>query len=465
MAVDSVLVVEDEVRIRAALCEFLDSRGIKTTAAGTCKEAEYLCRTQQPDVAILDYELPDGNALDLMPRLRALDDSLPIIFLTGCGSIQLAVDAIKLGADQFLTKPAELPALWLLIQRTLENHRSRQTHLVQKTNANRVKLDPFAGKSESIRKLAELAERVLNTNSPVLIQGETGVGKGVLARWLHQNGPRATRSIVELNCGGLSRELLETELFGHEKGAFTGAIQNKPGLLEIGHKGTVFLDEIGDMESQVQAKLLKVLEEKTFRRLGDVRERLVDIRLIAATHRSLTSLIAEKKFRDDLYFRISTISLLVPPLRERAEDVPILARTLLDRISHEMSLGDIEISNDTMRYLQAYSWPGNVRELRNVLERAVLLGNQQSLEVADLHFDIRLETPKPTKNGVRTLEEVEQSYIQDVLGLLGGKVGDAAKKLGIPRSSLYSKLRQYRIAHQPETSETSLEGQAMGSQG
>jgi transcriptional regulator with PAS, ATPase and Fis domain len=336
---------------------------------------------------------------------------------------------------------------------------------VQKTNANRVKLDPFAGKSESIRKLAELAERVLNTNSPVLIQGETGVGKGVLARWLHQNGPRATRSIVELNCGGLSRELLETELFGHEKGAFTGAIQNKPGLLEIGHKGTVFLDEIGDMESQVQAKLLKVLEEKTFRRLGDVRERLVDIRLIAATHRSLTSLIAEKKFRDDLYFRISTISLLVPPLRERAEDVPILARTLLDRISHEMSLGDIEISNDTMRYLQAYSWPGNVRELRNVLERAVLLGNQQSLEVADLHFDIRLETPKPTKNGVRTLEEVEQSYIQDVLGLLGGKVGDAAKKLGIPRSSLYSKLRQYRIAHQPETNETSLEGQAMGSQG
>jgi len=453
MSVDSVLVVEDELRLRSALCEFLESKGLKTIGAGTCKEAEYLCRSQHPDAAILDYELPDGNGLDLMPRLRGLDEFLPIIFLTGYGSIQLAVDAIKLGADQFLTKPAELPALWVMVQRSIENHRSRQTQLAQKSSGVRAKPDPFAGKSGVIQKLADLAKRVLNTNSPVLIQGETGVGKGVLARWLHQNGSRGSRTLVELNCGGLSRELLETELFGHEKGAFTGAVQSKPGLLEVGHKGTVFLDEIGDMDAQVQAKLLKVLEEKAFRRLGDVRERLVDIRLIAATHRNLSSLIKEKKFRDDLYFRISTITLVIPPLRERPEDIPILARNVLDRVSHDLGLRDVEITGDAMRYLQVYSWPGNVRELRNILERAILLGDQKRLKVDDLHFDLRLESPKPMRSGIRTLEEIEQDYIQQVLELLGGKVGDAAKKLGIPRSSLYSKVRQYRIVYQPEMQE------------
>ncbi len=450
MPEDVILIVEDDIRQRALLGEFLSANGLKALTAGTCLEAAHICRTQRPDAAILDYELPDGNALDLMARLKAIDPSLPIIILTGQGSIQLAVEAVKLGADQFLTKPADLVTLHVLLQRSLANHQIRQAQLADKSRVRHVP-DPFVGKSASIKKLAEVAHKVLNTNSPVLIQGATGSGKSILARWLHQNGPRAERPFVDLNCAGLSKELLETELFGHEKGAFTGAVQNKVGLLEIGHKGTIFLDEIGDLDLQVQPKLLKVLEEKSFRRLGDVRERLVDLRLIAASNRNLRELVRQKTFRDDLYFRIGAISLSVPSLRERVEDIPILARQLLDRVGADLGVHPSEISDEAMRYLQSYPWPGNIRELRNILERAVLLGDQQLLTAKDLHFDVRADTDRFDDGAITTLEEVERTHIARALRILGGQVPEAAKMLGIPRSSLYNKIKQYRIGHDLKT--------------
>ena len=444
MPEEAILVVEDDVQQRAALAEFLSARGLRALTAGNCLEAEHICRTQRPDAVILDYELPDGNALDLMPRVKAIDPTMPVIILTGQGSIQLAVEAIKLGADQFLTKPTDLSTLHVLLERSLENHRTRQVQIADKSRRRHDLPDPFVGKSTSIRKLADVAHKVLNANSPVLIQGETGTGKGVLAHWLHQNGPRGARPFVDLNCAGLSKELLETELFGHEKGAFTGAVQAKVGLLEISNKGTTFLDEIGDLDLQVQPKLLKVLEEKNFRRLGDVRERLVDVRLIAATHRDLRELVHQKTFRDDLYFRISTISLSVPPLRERIEDIPMLGVQLLQRVNADLGL-HTEISDEAMRYLQAYPWPGNVRELRNILERAVLLGDQRVLTSRDLHFDVRIDSDRLDDGSITTLEEVEKMHIARVLKILGGQVPEAAKRLGIPRSSLYNKIRQYRI--------------------
>ena len=444
MPEEAILVVEDDVQQRTVLAEFLSARGLRALTAGNCLEAEHICRTQRPDAVILDYELPDGNALDLMPRVKAIDPTMPVIILTGQGSIQLAVDAIKLGADQFLTKPTDLSTLHVLLERSLENHRTRQVQIADKSRSRHDLPDPFVGKSASIRKLAEVAHKVLNANSPVLIQGETGTGKGILAHWLHQNGPRGARPFVDLNCAGLSKELLETELFGHEKGAFTGAVQAKVGLLEISNKGTTFLDEIGDLDLQVQPKLLKVLEEKNFRRLGDVRERLVDVRLIAATHRDLRELVRQKTFRDDLYFRISTISLSVPPLRERIEDIPMLAVQLLQRVNADLGL-HTEISDEAMRYLQAYPWPGNVRELRNILERAVLLGDQKVLTSRDLHFDVRIDSDRFDDGSITTLEEVEKTYIARVLKILGGQVPEAAKRLGIPRSSLYNKIKQYRI--------------------
>jgi DNA-binding NtrC family response regulator len=356
-----------------------------------------------------------------------------------------------------LTKPVDLATLNVLLQRSLANHQIRQVQLADKRRGYPHVPDPFLGKSARIQKLAEVAHKVLNTNSPVLIQGATGSGKGVLARWLHQNGPRAEWPFVDLNCAGLSKELLETELFGHEKGAFTGAVQNKVGLLEIGHKGTIFLDEIADLDLQVQPKLLKVLEEKRFRRLGDVRERFVDARLIAATNRDFRELVRQKIFRDDLYFRISAISLSVPSLHERVEDIPILARQLLDHVSVDLGVHSVEISDEAMRYLQSYPWPGNIRELRNILERALLLGDQKLLAAKDLHFDVRVDTDRFDDGAIATLEEVERTHIARALRILGGQVPEAAKRLGIPRSSLYNKIKQYRIGHDAKTTPSGAE--------
>jgi DNA-binding NtrC family response regulator len=457
MPEDVILIVEDDIRQRALLGEFLSANSLKALTAGNCLEAEHICRTHRPDAAILDYELPDGNALDLMTRLKTIDPSLPIIILTGQGSIQRAVEAVKLGADQFLTKPVDLATLNVLLQRSLANHQIRQVQLADKRRGYPHVPDPFVGKSARIQKLAEVAHKVLNTNSPVLIQGTTGSGKGVLARWLHQNGPRAEWPFVDLNCAGLSKELLETELFGHEKGAFTGAVQNKVGLLEIGHKGTIFLDEITDLDLQVQPKLLKVLEEKHFRRLGDVRERFVDVRLIAATNRDFREHVRQKIFRNDLYFRISAISLSVPSLHERVEDIPILARQLLDHVSADLGVHSVEISDEAMRYLQSYPWPGNIRELRNILERAVLLGDQKLLTAKDLHFDMRVDTDRIDDGAIATLDEVERTHIARALRILGGQVPEAAKRLGIPRSSLYNKIKQYRIGHDAKTTSSAAE--------
>jgi len=441
---DKILVVEDEKEVGELLRQYLEVKGYEVATAATCTQAEQLWRAARPDLAILDYSLPDGNALALIPRLHAADPSTPMIVLTGYGSIDLAVEAIKVGAEQFLTKPAELATLHVIIQRSLENGRNRRKQLAERSRLKRKSPDPFLGKSDSIQKLADLAQKVAFNDSPVLIQGETGTGKGVLARWLHYHGPRSSEPFVDLNCGGLSRDLLETELFGHERGAFTGATQTKIGLLEIAHRGTVFLDEVGDVDLQVQPKLLKVLEEKQFRRLGDVRDRRIDIRLIAATHQIMPKLVQQGQFRPDLYFRISTIPLFTPALRERVEDIPILSQHILGSLALDLGTGGFELTERALHVLQGYSWPGNIRELRNVLERAVLISENHLLTDRDLHFDVQVEQDLAGNGQFRTLDEMERHYIEQVLRKENGRVESAAKKLGIPRSSLYHKLKQYR---------------------
>jgi DNA-binding NtrC family response regulator len=443
MGKDRVLIVEDDEAVRLAMVGYLEHKGFETVGCQNCEEAERYLKSFQPEIAILDYNLPDGNALELMSRLHAVDSLIPIIILTGYGSIELAVQAVKQGAEQFLTKPPDLPTLSVLIQRLIENRRARQKQSAERVRRGRDQMDPFLGTSSAVRKLSEVAHKVVATDSSVLILGETGTGKGVLARWLHDHGSRAAEAFVDLNCGGFTRDLLETELFGHEKGAFTGAVQAKSGLLEIAHKGTVFLDEIGDVDMQVQPKLLKVLEEKQFRRLGDVRDRRVDIRLIAATHNDMAKLVRGKTFRSDLYFRISTIPLGTPALRDRFEDIPILANYLLERLSSDLGLNPVELSPTAISTLQSYSWPGNIRELRNVLERAVLLSGNRLLTERDLKFDT---TPETEQSGyARTLEQVERQYIEEVLLHANGRVDAAAKTLGIPRSSLYQKIKEFNI--------------------
>lgn len=445
MLKDRILIVEDEFPVRETISEFLRSRNYDVIGTDSCAGAEKVARTTRPDAVILDYCLPDGNALELIPRLKTIDPLLPLIVLTGFGSIELAVEAMKLGAEHFLTKPTELGALSIIIQRCIENHRNRQKQLAERSVQRRKAMDPFLGTSSSITRLEGIARRILSSDSPILIQGETGTGKGVLARWLHQNGPRAASPFVDLNCGALSRDLLETELFGHERGAFTGAVQTKVGLLEIAHKGTVFLDEIGDVDMQVQPKLLKVLDEKQFRRLGDVRDRVVNIRLIAATHHDVLRRVRENLFRSDLYFRISTIPLRTPALRERVEDIPIIATAIAASLSDDMGGAAVEISPGAMKMLQSYSWPGNIRELRNVLERATLLNGGRTVTERDLHFEIDVPLPASPKGPILTLEDMERHYIEEVLSLEGGRVEPAAKRLGVPRSSLYHKIKQYGI--------------------
>ena len=427
---------------------FLKSRGFEVEEAGDCATAKTQLRAFAPDVAILDFRLPDGTALDLIPYIRA-NSTTSIIVLTAYATIDTAVEAVKMGAEQFLTKPVELQTLVVVIERLLENQRNRRQMLAgTKRGELRDRVDPFLGYTPAIRELREKTEAVLRTDSPVLIQGETGTGKTELAKWIHRHSRRADEAFVDLNCAGISREFLETELFGHEKGAFTGATSAKQGLLEVADRGTVFLDEIGDMDSQVQASVLKVLEEKRFRRLGDVRDRSVDIRLIAATHHDLGALVAERKFRQDLYYRISALELRVPPLRERRDDIPAIAATLLERLSRDLGHQSVTFGSDALDALRRYHWPGNIRELRNVLERALLRTVGDVLDARTFEFPSgAFSAPPTTPTALRTgtLDDVERDYIEQVLLEENGAIDRVAERLGVSRSAVYYKARKHGI--------------------
>jgi DNA-binding NtrC family response regulator len=439
-----ILLGEDDATIRGALSEFLTSLEYEVIEAANCAGIREAFRESSPDAAILDYNLPDGTAIDLLPHLKQSNPSVPLILLTGNGTIPLAVRAIKEGAEQFFTKPVDLTTIAVVLERLLKTRRNRQKQLAGKMREQRESVNPFLGTSTVARELAEQAENVSQSHCPILIGGETGTGKGVLARWLHDHGPRSDEAFVDLNCAGFGRELLETELFGHEIGAFTGAVQRKVGLLEVAQRGTVFLDEIGDMDFQIQPKLLKILEEKRFRRLGDIHERQLDIRLIAATHQDLPDLVRQKKFRSDLYFRISTVIIRVPPLRERAEDIPLLARLFFEKVAVDLGRLHLTMSDEAVETLTGYSWPGNIRELKNVMERAVLLARGETIRRRDLHLEFRTEVAMDNGHHL-ALRDVERLHVQKVLDAQQGTIARAATVLGLSRSSLYNKLKTLGI--------------------
>ncbi|HET8899010.1 MAG TPA: sigma-54 dependent transcriptional regulator [Rhodanobacteraceae bacterium] len=448
MASKRILIVDDEDSIRFGMQDFLESHGYRVFDADSCRKAREVFQAASPDVAIIDYRLEDGTAIDLLRAFKQIDPSVPLIVLTAYGSIDLAVEAVKEGAEQFLTKPIELGTLLAILKRQFATRRLRRQQQAIATRETREQIDPFAGTSPAIRQLAEQAAKVAAADSPILILGETGTGKTLLAKWLHQHGPRAEEPFVDLNCAGLAPEFLEAELFGHEKGAFTGAVNAKQGLLEVADGGSVFLDEIGDVDARVQPKLLKVLEERRFRRMGSVQEREIDIGLIAATHKNLTEQIKQGRFRSDLYFRINSIPLQMPALRERRQDIQLLANRMLAPLRSHRGLR-VELSSAAASALEAYPWPGNIRELRNVLERAALLSEDGCIDVDGLNFG-----PVPATENVRagtrldtslTLLEVERRHIEQVLREEGGKVAEAARRLDVPRSTLYQKLKAYGI--------------------
>ncbi len=437
-----ILVVDDDPMGRLLIHEILTDRGYKVVPAASCAQAEITLREERPDAAILDYRLPDGDALDLLPRLRSIDTGLPVVILTSHGSIELAVESMRRGADHFLAKPPDPEDLDSILRRSVGERQAGRRQRAYDAHRERHRPNPFSGSSAAIQILEKRARKVAGSDGPVLLLGETGSGKGVLARWLHENGNRAEEGFVELNCAGLKPEFLESELFGHIKGAFTGAVKDKPGLLEIADRGTLFLDEIGDMDLGIQAKLLKVLEEQRYRRLGEVEERQVDLWLIAATHRDLAKQVKRQRFRADLYYRLNTFRLEIPPLSKRREDVPKLAEAVLQRLGRKSGHSKLSLSAAAREALAAQRWTGNVRELRNVLERAVLFADGETIEVGDLHFEDDLKAAADTLEF--SLEDLEKVHIERVLAAVGS-VAAAARRLGIGRNTLYEKMRRYGI--------------------
>lgn len=453
--VASVLVVEDDAGLRFGLCGRLRELGFKVIEAESCETATRAFAASRPDVVVTDLRLPDGDALELLPRLRSIDPAVAVFIVTGYGTIDLAVRAVKQGAEDFLTKPVDVNALGAMVEGAAE--RREQTRSRSRTRVGGGA--QFEARSSAMKRVEEQVEKLRNADCACLLLGETGTGKSVLARRIHAVGARSERPFVDINCAGLSREFVESELFGHERGAFTGAHAAKQGLFDAANGGTLFLDEIGDIDVQVQPKLLKVLEEKRFRRMGEVRERTVDVRLIAATHQDLIAAVYQKTFRADLYYRISTVSITMPALRERREDVVPLAFHLLA----ELGAPEVDLSSNAKLLLLDHHWPGNLRELKNVLERALLLRSGDVLRAEQLRFDTpsvdRLVAVRadPGAFGARdyeassappssrTLSEMEREHIQFALTAERGRVEAAAKRLGMPRSTLYQRIKTYGI--------------------
>jgi DNA-binding NtrC family response regulator len=441
---DRVLIVDDDRGVRESLRQYLETKRFVVEEAGTCEAARERLQAARPQAVVLDVQLPDGDGIDLLPVVKRVAPNAPCVMITGYGSVPLAVRAVKAGATDFLAKPVNPTTLLAL----LVNHLPKPAADADATPSGTMRTarprSPFVGTSRAIRQLEEDIERIGSTESPLLILGETGTGKSVLARWVHERGPRGAQPFVEVNCAGLTRDLAESELFGHERGAFTGAHGAKPGLLEIADRGTLFLDEIGDLDIQVQPKLLKALEEQRFRRMGDVRERTCDLRLIAATHLSLGG--HGGTFRSDLYYRISTLTVTVPSLRQRIEDIAPLAREILDLLVERSHRESVVLSTDAERALREHPWPGNIRELRNVLESALCMARGPVITAADLRLNApSAPAPVPSSSGSLAIDEHERKLVEMALRDESGSVYDAARRLGISKSTLYERVKRYGL--------------------
>ena len=432
----NVLLIEDNEATRFGFVRYFSKEGYDVIEASCLTEALATLTDQRVDIIILDINLPDGNGIDFIDTVKINDSFIPIIVITGEGDIPLAVEAMKRGADNFLTKPVDNAALAVFMRKTLE------IGALKKQQSARKRLEKhdniFIGKSRSMLEIHELAVAAAASDIPVLITGETGTGKGMLARWIHQQSSRSAYECVELNCSGLRGEMLSREIFGNVRGAFTSADQDRKGLIDVADRGTLFLDEIGDMSIDVQAQFLKVLEEKCYRRLGDVKLLKSNFRLICATHHDISSLVTSGQFRQDLMYRINMLTLHLPPLRERLKDLPALVAFLLESLGSSAAV----LSDDVMAILLAYPWPGNIRELRNVLERALLL-TPHGTTLRPAHFSSLTQSHiQPTVSHQRTVQEVEKEHIRSVLDQVGGNVDLAAKRLNLSRATLYRRLKQ-----------------------
>jgi two-component system, NtrC family, response regulator AtoC len=441
----NVLVVDDEEPFRRLLKNELTRKGYGVEAAADGSEAQRLLASSVFDVVLLDVVMPGMDGLALMKRLKEDPAAPPIIVLTGKATVETAVEAMKNGAYDYLTKPYKLDELAIVVDRAAEYGRLRIKSALLEQELVRKELPfEFVGTSRQLQGLLTLIRKVAPADSPVFIQGESGTGKELVANTIWHYSGRKEKPFIALNCASLSENLIESEIFGHEKGAFTSAHQLKRGLVEVADQGTLFLDEIGEMPVGLQAKLLRFLDSGEFRRVGGNKALSVDVRLIAATNKDLTAMIRNGGFREDLYYRLNVINIPIPPLRERKDDIPELARHFLAKYSKKLSKTITDISPDALELLAGYHWPGNVRELENVMERAVILCEGGTIEAADLSVPTQAVVEALGTNP--SLEEMEKNYILRVLKEANNNQSKASQLLGIDRKTLYLKLKKYGIS-------------------
>lgn len=437
-----ILLIEDDDLVRDSLAAVLRHEGFVVDEVARAADVLPRFQRRRPDLVISDLNLPDGEGLEVIRRLRERDLNVPVIVITGYGSIESAVTAMKSGVRDYITKPVDDEELLERARRAL---RSPSKSSVE-TRDEPVRL---VGDHPSMQRVMATVEAVADTRATVLIQGESGTGKTVLARAIHAHSDRSNGPFVEVSCGSLPDPLLESELFGYERGAFTGAMQPRMGKFEVAHSGTIFLDEIANATPALQSKLLRVLQDRVFERLGDNREHKTDARLVLATNADLEQLVHEGSFRQDLYYRINVVSVRLPALRERAADIPALAEHFRAKFAREHARDVAGISGDLMAFLTSHSWPGNVRELENVIERAVVLARCPMLGLEHLPDRYRGESPAETSSGLRPLKEAmevpEREYILNALRVHGGNRQKTAEALGVNRTTLFNKMRKYDL--------------------
>jgi two-component system, NtrC family, nitrogen regulation response regulator NtrX len=454
-----VLVIDDESAIRDSLKMTLEYEGYEVLGAATGQEGLSLAEREAPDLVLLDVKMPGMDGIEVLERLRSMNDSVPVIVVSGHGTISTAVDATKKGAFDFIEKPFASDRVLVSLRNALDHRQLRDENRSLK-KAVEVR-HQMIGDSRALENVMAAVARAAPTNATVLIQGESGVGKELVARTIHRNSHRSRERFVQVNCAAIPEELIESELFGHEKGSFTGATEKQLGKFEQADRGTIFLDEVGDMSAKTQAKVLRVLQEGEVERLGSARTIKVDVRVIAATNKNLEEEIEKGHFREDLYFRLAVIPIHVPPLRERPEDIPLLVRHYIDFFSRENNTRPKRITQAAIESLQKSRWKGNVRELRNTVERLIIMTAGDTIDVADLPGALRSTAAAAARPGADadaakagTLREfkdnAERAFLVAKLRENSWNISKTAEVIDTPRSNLYKKLEQYQISQESD---------------
>lgn len=445
-----ILIIDDEVQIRTLLTRMMELEGYDVCQAGDCRAALKQLELQNPDVVLCDVFLPDGNGVDLVLAIKKAAPNVEVILLTAHGNIPDGVQAIKNGAFDYITKGDDNNKIIPLISRAVEKARMNvRLEKLEKKVGQTYSFDSILGESKVLKDAVSLAQKVSGTDVPVLLTGETGTGKEVFAQAIHYSSKRARQNFVAVNCSSFSKELLESEMFGHKAGSFTGALKDKKGLFEEANNGTIFLDEIGEMAFELQAKLLRILETGEYIKIGDTKPTRVNVRIIAATNRNLSQEIVAGRFREDLFYRLSVFQIHLPPLRERAGDIRLLVKAFIKSFAEQLARPVVEIAPAFLEALDSQPWKGNIRELRNVIERSMIVCESGYLDIADLPFDIQnahYEHSNDSSPGSFELSAMERRHIARVLEYTKGNKTEAARLLKIGLTTLYRKIEEYKIS-------------------